>query len=97
VDALELFREFYYSLGMPLRSVIEYQIRRRGGSPSEIFERPWLLFHYVALAMGQHNAELIAMLFADFVRRYRVDSKVAVGALRSPEGWRRFVEHVEGL
>ena len=31
VDALEVFRAFYHSLGVPLRSVIEYKIRKRGG------------------------------------------------------------------
>jgi hypothetical protein len=36
VDALELFRAFYYSLGVPLRSVVEYKIRKRGGSLSEV-------------------------------------------------------------
>jgi hypothetical protein len=30
VEALELFRAFYDSLGVPLRSVIEYKIRKRG-------------------------------------------------------------------
>lgn len=97
MEAEELFRAFYYSLGLPLRSVIEYKIRRRGGSPSEVFEKPWLLLHYVGLELGQHNAELVNMLFVDFVRKYRIDSKVAAEALRGPEGWRRFAEYVREL
>ena len=97
MEAEELFRAFYYSLGLPLRSVIEYKIRRRGGSPSEVFEKPWLLLHYVGLELGQHNAELVGMLFVDFVRRHRVDPKVATEALRNPEGWRKFAEYVRDL
>jgi hypothetical protein len=97
VEAEELFRAFYYSLGLPLRSVIEYKIRRRGGSPSEVFEKPWLLLHYVGLELGQHNAELVGMLFVDFARRHRVDPKVAAEALRNPEGWRKFAEYVRDL
>ena len=97
VDALELFRAFYYSLGVPLRSVIEYKIRKRGGSLSEVFERPWLLFHYIELELGRHNAELVNALFVDFVRKYNIDSRVAAEALRSPEGWRRFAEYVGRL
>ncbi len=30
VDPVELFRTFYYSLGVPLRSVIEYKITEEG-------------------------------------------------------------------
>jgi hypothetical protein len=97
VEAEELFRAFYYFLGLPLRSVIEYKIRRRGGSPSEVFEKPWLLLHYVGLELGRHNAELVGMLFVDFARRHRVDPKVAAEALRSPEGWRKFAEYVRDL
>jgi hypothetical protein len=97
VDAVELFRAFYYSLGVPLRSVVEYKIRKRGGSLSEVFERPWLLLHYIELELGRHNAELVNALFVDFVRRYNIDSRVAAEALRSPEGWRRFAEYVGGL
>jgi hypothetical protein len=97
VDALELFRAFYYSLGVPLRSVIEYKIRKRGGSPSEVFERPWLLLHYIELELGRHNAELVNTLFVDLVRKYNIDSRVAAEALRSPEGWRLFAEYVGRL
>jgi hypothetical protein len=97
VDALELFRAFYYSLGVPLRSVIEYKIRKRGGSLSEVFERPWLLLHYIELELGRHNAELVNALFVDFVRKYNIDSGVAAEALRNPEGWRRFAEYVGRL
>jgi len=94
VEAGELFQDFYYSLGFPLRGIIEYKMRKRGGSPSEVFERPWLLLHYVRLEMGQHNAELISMLFVDFAVRRGVDPRVAAEALRGPEGWRRFVEYL---
>jgi hypothetical protein len=97
VDALELFRAFYYSLGVPLRSVIEYKIRKRGGSLSEVFERPWLLLHYIEFELGRHNAELINALFVDFVKKYNIDSRVAAEALRNPEGWRRFAEYVGRL
>lgn len=94
MEAGELFQDFYYSLGFPLRGIIEYKMRKRGGSPSEVFERPWLLLHYVRLEMGQHNAELISMLFVDFAVRRGVDPRVAAEALRGPEGWRRFVEYL---
>jgi hypothetical protein len=97
VDALEVFRAFYHSLGVPLRSVIEYKIRKRGGSLSEVFERPWLLLHYIELELGRHNAELVNALFVDFVRKYNIDSRVAAEALRNPEGWRRFAEYVGRL
>jgi hypothetical protein len=96
MDAGELFREFYFSLELPLRSVIEYKLRKRGVSPSEVFEKPWLLLHYVELELGRHTAELLGMLFAEFARAHRVDPKVAAEALRGPEGWRRFVEYLRG-
>ena len=97
VEAEELFRDFYFSLGVPLRSVFEYKMRRRGGSLSEVFEKPWLLLHYVGLEMGQHNAELLGMLFAEFAARRGVNPEVAAEALRGPEGWRRFVEYLRAL
>ena len=94
MEAGELFQDFYYSLGVPFTSVIEYKIRRRGGSPWEVFEKPWLLLRYVEVEMGQHTAELISMLFVDFAVRRGVDPRVAAEALRGPEGWRRFVEYL---
>jgi hypothetical protein len=94
MEAERLFQDFYNSLAPPLRSVIEYKIRRRGGSPSEVFEKPWLLLHYVGLELGQHNAELVGMLFVDFAAKRGVNPIVAAEALRSPEGWRRFVEYL---
>jgi hypothetical protein len=94
MDAGELFRDFYYSLGNPLRLLIEYKMRNRGGSPSEVFEKPWLLLHYVRLELGQHNAELLRMLFVDFASRRGVDPEAAAEALHSPEEWRRFVEYL---
>ncbi|ACB40205.1 hypothetical protein [Pyrobaculum neutrophilum] len=97
MDAVELFREFYLSLGMPLRAIIEYRMRRRGATVSDLFERPYLLYFYVSQDLGPHNAELIVNLFVDFARRRRIDSKVAGEALRSPDGWRRFVQYLEGL
>jgi len=97
VDAYQVFRDFYYSLGMPLRVVIEYRLRRRGVSLSDVFSKPWLLTKYVAEEMGGHNAELIAALFVEYVRKLGVDTAVAWEALRGEEGWARFVSHVERL
>jgi hypothetical protein len=94
MEAGKLFRDFYYSLGTPLRSVIEYKMRKRGVSPSEVFEKPWLLLRYVELEMGRHNAELLGTLFANFARRHGVDPKVAAEALSGPEEWRKFVEYL---
>ncbi len=94
MEAEELFQAFYYSLEASLRSVIEYKIRRRGGSPWEVFEKPWLLLRYVELELGRHNAELVNKLFVDFARKYSIDPKVAAEALRGPEGWSRFVEYL---
>jgi hypothetical protein len=96
MDAENLFQDFYYSLGLPLRSVIEHRIRRRGGSPSEVFEKPWLLLHVVEQELGRHTAELIAALFMDFARRHRVDPKVAAEALSGPEGWNKLLEYLGG-
>ncbi len=97
VDAYQLFREFYMSLGVPLRAVVEFKVRRRGGNPGEVFEKPWLFLRYVEAAMGRHNAELISMLFVEFARRYRVDASAAAEALWSEEGWRRFVQRLGGV
>lgn len=95
MDAFQLFREFYMSLGMPLRALIEFKMKRRGVAPGDIFERPWLLYAYAEMDLGRHNAELIANLFAEFAKKRGVDSRVAVEALRSPEGWKRFVNYLE--
>lgn len=97
VDALELFREFYRSLGTPLRAVIEFKLRKRGTSPAEVLDKPWLLTFYIAQEMGHHNAELFVSLFVEFARRWGVDSSLASEALRSMEGWRKFVQHLEGV
>ena len=96
MDGNRLFQDFYNSLGVPLRSVIEYKIRKRGGSPSEVFEKPWLLLHYVEQEMGRHTAELMVMLFVDFAAKREVNLNpiAAAEALRSPEGWRKFVEYL---
>jgi len=96
-DAYQMFRDFYYSLGMPLRIVIEYRLKRRGVSLSDVFSKPWLLTKYVAEEMGSHNAELIAALFVEYVRKLGVDTTVAWEALRGEEGWARFVGYVERL
>jgi hypothetical protein len=93
VDARELFQAFYYSL-VPWRTVIEYRMRRRGVSPWEVFEKPWLLLHYVELELDRHSAELMGMLFADFAERRGLNPKAAAEALRSPEGWRKFEEYL---
>lgn len=97
MDAYQLLREFYMSLGMPLRAVVEFKIRMRGGNPGEVFEKPWLFLRYVEAAMGRHNAELISMLFVEFAMRHRVDASVAAEALCSEEGWRRFVQRLGGI
>ncbi|WP_053240576.1 hypothetical protein [Pyrobaculum islandicum] len=97
MDAVELFREFYLSLGMSLRALIEYKMRKRGATVSDLFERPYLLYFYVAQDLGPHNAELIINLFVEFARRRKIDTKIAGEALRSPEGWRRFVQYLESL
>jgi hypothetical protein len=95
VDAETLFQTFYYSLGIPLRSVIEYKIRRRDGSPREVLEKPWLLLRYVEQEMGHHTAELVNILFVDFAKRWGVDPGVAAEALQGPEGWHKFMEHLK--
>lgn len=96
MNPVELFREFYLSLGVSLRSIIEYKMRRRGATASDLFERPYLLYLYAVQDMGPHNAELIANLFAEFARRQGIDPKIAKEALRGPENWRRFVQYLEG-
>ena len=94
MDAEKLFQTFYDSLGIPLRSVFEYKMRKRGISPLEVLEKPWLLLHYVEQEMGRHTAELVNTLFVDFAKRRGVDPGAAAEALRGPEGWRRFVEYL---
>jgi hypothetical protein len=94
MEAERLFQDFYNSLAPPLRSVIEYKIRRRGGSPLEVFEKPWLLLHIVKQEMGQHTAELLSALFTDFAAKRGVSPIVAAKALDSPEEWRKFVEYL---
>ncbi|MEZ0318534.1 MAG: hypothetical protein ABWK05_00880, partial [Pyrobaculum sp.] len=91
VDALELFREFYRSLGTPLSAVIEFKLRRRGVAPAEVLDKPWLLTFYIAQEMGHHNVELFISMFVEYARRRGVDSSLASEALRSMKGWRRFV------
>jgi hypothetical protein len=90
----ELFRRFYYSLDASLRLLIEYKAAKRGASLSEFFEKPHLFFRFVELELGRHIAELMRRLFADFARRHGVDPEAAAEALRGPEEWRRFVEHL---
>ncbi|MEM1662780.1 MAG: hypothetical protein QW085_01535 [Pyrobaculum sp.] len=97
MDAAELFRNFYFSLGIPLRAIIEFKIRRRGAALDDIFERPWLLFHYVEQDLGRHNAELLITLFVEYVKKYGVSPNIAAAALKSPEGWKKFVEYLENL
>jgi len=97
VDAYQVFRDFYYSLGMPLRVVIEHRLRRRGVSLSDVFSKPWLLTKYIAEEVGSHNAELVAALFVEYMRKLGVNSGVAWEALRGEEGWARFVGYVERL
>jgi hypothetical protein len=94
MEAERLFQDFYNSLAPPLRSVIEYKIRKRGGSPSEVFEKPWLLLHVVEQEMGKHTAELVDMLFVDFAAKHGVNPIVAAKALHGPEEWRRFAEYL---
>jgi hypothetical protein len=93
MDAERLFRDFYYSLGL-ITLTIEYGVRKRGGSPSEVLERPWLLLRYVEQELGRHNAELVSRLFMDFVGSRGVDPRAAAEALSGPEGWGRFVVYL---
>jgi hypothetical protein len=94
MDAEKLFQTFYGSLAIPLRSVFEYKMRRRGVSPLEVLEKPWLLLRYVEQEMGRHTAELVNMLFVDFAKSRGVDPRAAAEALQGPEGWRRLVEYL---
>ncbi|MCX8137922.1 hypothetical protein [Pyrobaculum aerophilum] len=97
MDAYQLFREFYTSLGMPLRALIEFKVRRAGRNPGEVFQKPWLFLRYVEEALGRHNAELISTLFVEFVRRRRIYAQSAAEALWSEEGWRRFLQELGGV
>lgn len=92
VDAYQLFREFYRQLGTPLRAIIEFKVRKMGRWPSDFLERPWLFFRYMEEALGSHNAELLASLFAEFARKHGVPPHVATEALRSEEGWKKFAQ-----
>lgn len=92
VDAYLLFREFYRQLGTPLRAVVEFKVRKMGKRPSDFLERPWLFLRYMEEALGSHNAELLASLFADFARKNGVPPNVATEALRSEEGWKKLAQ-----
>lgn len=90
VDKAELF-EFYRSLDLPYRILIEFRLKHKLGKSFEqiVAEEPWRLYPALADTLGLHNAEVFLAVLQDWLRRKgkAVDKETLRRWLSSRDVW----------